>query len=1015
MAGPTVRRLLIFSGLGVAAAVVACAGLVGPCWSAWALEGLWVQRCPAGSVRWVPSVSAWGLGRGRVGTVEVQVDGAYVIGGEAEPRWAPVGRFDVDLVVVDGAGREVPLEPEDGWAWSGERKRAEVKLPDGPDGDWTLKVTTRGGSHAETVALPLPVYAPALAHVLTDAPLYRAGQVVRFRSVLLDERSLAPLEGRPGRWVVTDPEGEVLLEEKARTGAWGVAESSFPLDRAAASGPWTVRFESGPAVDERPVAVRPFELPRFLVDAASERRWWRAGEVPVVTGTVRYASGAPVGDAVVSVTPRASGEWPVPAAWTEPRTVTTSAEGRFRLQWDAVPEDLRRTGRLDLSLIATDAAGDTATGSASLLFSADAVAADVVTELADGVVPAANNRLYLRLTRPDGEVLRGATLRLRRAWDADDPGVEAVTDGDGVARLQVDPGEPITVVEPAMPVRAAPVEAARVELAGSRVALGASGSLDLAARGAVDRWTEALAACLPAAPPRAEAVEVRATVVVRADGRVALARAEEAGASTALSACVERSLAGQRAPAGGDRVWELRWGFTDRYRPYVAAEVEARRGDPGVARRVEAALRETRRCVDGLAAGAALPDAWFWTVEPGERTIRLTRLAVDPTVGVLDGARAACVTRGLAGLALDAPAGERAEGLLRLRAEVPENPAQAPPQPTTWPGFEFDVVATMGGEPVGGTTLRLRPGAIPPLRVRLSEVLVDPGATVEVSLLRGPDWSGDPPAKVYLKEGEETVADCEPGETSRSCRLTVPTTVRGFLTVDAGAARAVLYVRGDDQLQVGIRPDRPTYRPGETARLTVTTAGRTGVVPAAVSLVGVDRTMAQLEPLPGPDDQARVLVRATSDQPAFGVLDARALQTGLVRGENAAQAAVLRVSGLSPRPPGHEDISATASGRFAPDEELADTFYAVYVRARERVRAWAADAPAGQVLTPPRMAELWGEAVGEARDPWGRPLRLSVLPPDLLALVDPREMVDDAARLPEDIEDWATWVAKEAP
>jgi len=68
------------------------------------------------------------------------------------------------------------------------------------------------------------------------------------------------------------------------------------------------------------------------------------------------------------------------------------------------------------------------------------------------------------------------------------------------------------------------------------------------------------------------------------------------------------------------------------------------------------------------------------------------------------------------------------------------------------------------------------------------------------------------------------------------------------------------------------------------------------------------------------------------------------------------------------------------------------------------------------------MAGLWKQALiacgkrGEpVTDAYGRKLRLGRLPADLLALTDPRAVVVVGTRLPEDVENWAAWVAKEKP
>ena len=48
-----------------------------------------------------------------------------------------------------------------------------------------------------------------------------------------------------------------------------------------------------------------------------------------------------------------------------------------------------------------------------------------------------------------------------------------------------------------------------------------------------------------------------------------------------------------------------------------------------------------------------------------------------------------------------------------------------------------------------------------------------------------------------------------------------------------------------------------------------------------------------------------------------------------------------------------------------------------------------------------------------AADAYGRPLTLDLLPPDLLAQVDPRQVVAKGTRLPEDVVSWQRYVEEE--
>jgi hypothetical protein len=166
----------------------------------------------------------------------------------------------------------------------------------------------------------------------------------------------------------------------------------------------------------------------------------------------------------------------------------------------------------------------------------------------------------------------------------------------------------------------------------------------------------------------------------------------------------------------------------------------------------------------------------------------------------------------------------------------------------------------------------------------------------------------------------------------------------------------------------------------------------------------------------------RLRPHAKMHAPAFQVLEAGALEMGRVRGVNAATATVLRVSTL-PEPVAVEgSLSASAQPPFDAVAVLTDSFYNALGELQGRVRRWEETAPKNEQMKPALMARLWSEALAACEkrkepvaDAFGRRLRLSRLPADLLALTDPRTLVVGGTRLPEDVESWSAWVQKEKP
>jgi hypothetical protein len=287
-------------------------------------------------------VDAPGLMRGAASRITVAAQAQYTAGPADERQSAALSAFTPTLALVGPTG-EFALKPKDGLTRSGDGLTAEYEIPKVPDGQYVLRATVVSSLGTSTLELPTPLFTPARLHVLTDRPLYEPGNLVRFRAVALKASDLTPLDGRPGRWLVRDPTNEVVLEELAPAGPWGVVAGSFPLDRTAEIGTWRVSWSSGGVEESRDFLVKPFTLPRFQIEATPAKPFYQKHQRPLLEGRVRYASGAPVARAKLELSWRVSGTWPPPTGWVDgsalPKSAVTSASGAFSVE---LPE-VRRT------------------------------------------------------------------------------------------------------------------------------------------------------------------------------------------------------------------------------------------------------------------------------------------------------------------------------------------------------------------------------------------------------------------------------------------------------------------------------------------------------------------------------------------------------------------------------------------------------------------------------------------------------------------------------------------------
>ncbi len=976
--------------------------------------GLALAHCPDGTIRQTAQLEVKQLRRGAEGHVYLSGTAHYTVRDADAVEHEPLGRFDtVALTLVDAKQRATPLEVE--WAWLDSVARGTLKLPDVPDGDYKLHAVYENRLGKGELDVPLPLYTPARIHVITDRPLYEPGNVVKFRAVVLRARDLAPLDGRPGMWTVKDPNGEVLLEEKAAAGEWGVISGSFPLDKAAQTGSWRVAWVSSDSVDEVPFTVEPFTLPRFRVEAAPDRPYYGAGDTPSIKGAVLYSSGAPVANAKLEIQWQANGAWPPPVDWlatTLPKHAVVGANGRFELALPQIPADLQDTATLIARISAIDPAGDRVESSASVLLSKDGIQATAVTELGNGLVQSFNNRLFVRVTTPDGQVIAKQKIRVLRTWDPGDKGTETELDEDGVASLQIDPGAPVNIVIPAQPWRPAPKQA--LVTRGEAKELIAFKGAPLADQVELDRWLAALAPC---AKWVSSATETMVGLRVAASGAIVTAGA---GAS-ALDQCTVTTLRGKRLPPGGERLYQVSFHYTDPELPSLAASIgTALAVPPGFAEQIATLANSTRDCLPQVEG--ALTSFLTWRVRAGAKEVELGGWALDPIGRPATAPAVACVTSRIAGtgrIKLAAPFAGDSLGMIRFTVALPERVKQSKPQATTMLGYELVVMAAIEGVP--RTTLRIAPGEVPDLRMRVTPVIAKPGETVTAQLIRGPKFTGTLPKKLALTCLKSKQQEVELGA-ENTAKLAIEGGTEGWCEVTGGGVRALVYVRPQAELAVTITPKQATYRPGQRAELVIQTrlGGKGGK--AAVGLFGVDDSLGQLVALPGADSLARVRPKVETTAPAFGMLDGQALSLGRIRGANAAAATVLRVSTIPSPPELDAVVTARSSSTFDPVEELTDHFYLVLAELHAQTRQWEASAPGGEKMSPPTMARLWQQALDACHkrgeridDAYGRPLRLSLLPNDLLSLTDPRAVIVLGTRLPEDIENWAQWVARERP
>lgn len=183
---------------------------------------------------------------------------------------------------------------------------AEFDVPPVDPGTYEIQVEVAGSPEVLTGSIVIQEM-PVLL-IETDKPIYKPGQQIRARVLVLDP-ALRPVGEVEVEVQITDGKGVKIHKEQLSTNAFGIA----PFDLALASelnlGTWKITAESGSATGQVDIRVERYVLPRFDVDTKWERDYFLAEEPISGTVSANYFFGQPVEGSLEVRASRYVGQW----------------------------------------------------------------------------------------------------------------------------------------------------------------------------------------------------------------------------------------------------------------------------------------------------------------------------------------------------------------------------------------------------------------------------------------------------------------------------------------------------------------------------------------------------------------------------------------------------------------------------------------------------------------------------------------------------------------------------------
>jgi len=392
-------------------------------WLATALHLLIVLAVVAGfgALRWVTTLPE-----------RVDEQQTIVVG---QTRFAPDSDASVRVVVQDfGAGRpiagakvKVSLKPASGRAiplFEGQTDETgslpvRFRVPADAPAEAQLVVETRSAAGRDTVEQAVTIQREYRLLLTSDKPLYQPSQTIHMRALALSTFDLTPARGATVDFLVEDPKGNKVFRRSVTASDFGVTAADFLLADLVIQGDYKLSVSIGDTRAEKTVEVRPYVLPKFGVNASTDRSFYLPGQR--VEGVVQadYFFGKPVAQGQVQV---------VGSVWDVERTVVvdlqgqTDENGTYEFGFD-LPEYFAGSGlesgqtQFALEVTVVDQTDHAEQTSLVLPIAAQPLVIEAVAE--SGVLkPGVENIVYVLTSYPDG---RPAPAQLQIRVDGGEP------------------------------------------------------------------------------------------------------------------------------------------------------------------------------------------------------------------------------------------------------------------------------------------------------------------------------------------------------------------------------------------------------------------------------------------------------------------------------------------------------------------------------------------------------------------------------------------------------------------
>lgn len=281
------------------------------------------------------------------------------------------------------------------------------KVPAMEAGGYRLTVRARVNGLTEEVSQDVRVRVESQVLLTTDKPLYKPGQTMHLRALVLRRPALLPAADQPVTLEVSDAKGNKVFKQTRKTNAFGLVFTPFTLADEVNMGDYTVRALVGDQRVEKNVTVKRYVLPKFRVTVTTDKPYYLPGERLHGTVQADYFFGKPVAEGTVKVSVKT---FDVAFKDIAVLTGTTDAQGGWKFE-TKLPDNFvgqpleQGKAFLQLETSVQDQAEHTEVALTSSRVAGAPLEVHAVPE-SGRLIPGVENLVYFLVSRPTGEPVR---------------------------------------------------------------------------------------------------------------------------------------------------------------------------------------------------------------------------------------------------------------------------------------------------------------------------------------------------------------------------------------------------------------------------------------------------------------------------------------------------------------------------------------------------------------------------------------------------------------------------------